>query len=115
MGCGLRSAALVSSLSAELPPDDLIFGSLRREKRYALVPKWLRPHTYRCCFTDKAVREVLARSKAVSKGEKEALILTDLRDPIRSSGKRSQGNNSLLWIVHLEPDVKRCPMIYQAE
>ena len=27
MGCGLRSAALVPSLSAELPPDDVIFGS----------------------------------------------------------------------------------------
>ena len=69
MGCGLRSAALVSPLSAELPPDDVIVGSLRREKRCA------------CCFTDKAVREVLARCKAVSKDEEEALTLTDPRDP----------------------------------
>jgi hypothetical protein len=89
MGCCLRSAALV---------DDVIFGGLRREKRCALVPKWLQPHTYRCCVKDKAVREVLARSKAVSEDEKQALILTDQRDPIRSSGKRSQENNTLLSI-----------------
>jgi hypothetical protein len=74
-------ARLVSSFSAELPPDDVIVGSLRREKRCALVPKWLQPHTYRCCFTDKAAREVLARCKAVSEDEEEALTLTDPRDP----------------------------------
>jgi hypothetical protein len=45
------------------------------------VPKWLQPHTYRCCFTDKAAREVLARCKAVSEDEEEALTLTDPRDP----------------------------------
>jgi DNA-binding NtrC family response regulator len=72
MGCGLRSAALVSSLSAKLPPDDVIFGRSSAREAVRLSAEMAATTHVPVLLQGQSGTEVSARSKVVSKDEEEA-------------------------------------------